>query len=226
VSTLHEEVLPSAAAGVFERLGIQPELSRFYLAGGTGAALVLGHRRSEDLDLSCERRWSWEHVAPALAAAGEVVVDRQEEGTFVGSVGDVRVSLFHYPYVLLDEPMPTRFGVPIASLRDIGCMKLVAVSQRGSRKDFVDLYHLGLEGLTVRDLLSVLPRKMPGIELNSVHVLRSLAYFEDAEAEPDPVMLVAYDWPQVREYCLRQAEALLAEVVGDEDMEAPDGRTV
>jgi hypothetical protein len=112
VSTLHEEVLPSAAAGVFVRLGKQPELSRFYLAGGTGAALILGHRRSEDLGLFCERRWSWEHVAPALAAAGEVAVDRQEEGTFVGSVGGVRVSMFHYPYVLLDEPMPTRFGIP------------------------------------------------------------------------------------------------------------------
>jgi hypothetical protein len=67
---------------------------------------------------------------------------------------------------------------------------------------------------------------MPGVEFNPVHILRSLAYFEDAEAEPDPVMLAAYDWRQVREYCLRQAEALLAGIVGDEDREAPEGGTV
>jgi hypothetical protein len=47
-----------------------------------------------------------------------------------------------------------------------------------------------------------------------VHVLCSLACFDDAEAEPDSIMLAAYDWPVVREYCLRQADALLDEIVG------------
>ncbi len=214
MSALHEEALSPETGAVFACLGRQPGLGAFYLAGGTGAALQLGHRLSLDLDLFSERRWAWERVAPALSACGLVEVDRQEEGTFVGSVGGVRVSLFHYPYVLLDEPLPTRFGVPVAGLLDIGCMKIVAVSQRGSRKDFVDIYELGRAGIGVREILAALARKMPSVELNRVHVLRSLAFFEDAETEPDPIMLVDYDWNAVREYCLRQADALLDEIVG------------
>jgi hypothetical protein len=189
-------------------------LRALYLAGGTGAALQLGHRLSADLDLFTERPWSWDRVAPTLSACGPVVVDRQEEGTFVGSVGGVRVSLFRYPYALLEEPISTRFGIPLARLLDVGCMKLVAVSQRGSRKDFVDLYELSRAGISVREILAALPVKMPAVALNPVHVLRSLAYFDDAEAEPDPIMLVPYDWSVVRGYCLRQADALLDEIVG------------
>jgi hypothetical protein len=69
-------------------------------------------------------------------------------------------------------------------------------------------------GISVREILAALPVKMPAVALNPVHVLRSLAYFDDAEAEPDPIMLVPYDWSVVRGYCLRQADALLDEIVG------------
>ncbi len=213
---LHEEALPGGSAAVFERLGKQPEFAAFYLAGGTAAALLMGHRLSEDLDLFTERPWRWERMARAMAAAGDVEIDRQEDGTFVGLVSGVRVSLFEYPYVLLEEPVPTRFGIPVAQLLDIGCMKLVAVAQRGSRKHFVDLYCLGREGFTIRELMTALQRKMPAVTPNPVHVLRSLSYFEDAEAEAEPLMLVPFEWRQVREYCQRQADSLLAEVLGEE----------
>jgi hypothetical protein len=116
--------------------------------------------------------------------------------------------------VLLAEPVATRFGVPLAGLLDIACMKLAAISQRGSRKDFIDLYELGRAGIGVREILAALALKMPAVGLNSVHVLRSLAFFQDAEAEPDPIMLVPYVWSSVREYSLRQADALLDEILG------------
>jgi len=213
VVELHEEVLSPETSSVFGCLATQASLSAFYLAGGTAAALQLGHRLSLDLDLFSERRWSWDSVSQALSACGKVTVDIQEPGTFVGSVSEVRVSLFHYPHVLIEEPVPTRFGIPLASLADIGCMKLVAVAQRGSKKDFVDIYHLGAAGYTVRDLMRLLDRKMPGVAFNPLHIIKSLAYFDDADAEPDPIMLVPYDWPAVREYCARQADALLAEII-------------
>lgn len=213
MTDLHEEVLFTETRRVFGRLGELPELASFYLAESTAAALQLGHRLSLDLDLFTERPWSWERIAPALSSVGDVVVDRQEAGTFVGSVDGVRVSLFHYPYVMLEQPIATRFGIPLASLTDIGCMKLVAIAQRGSRKDFIDLYFLGREGLTVRDIVRALSRKTPGVEWNPVHLLRALAYFEDAESEPQPVMLAPYDWADVRRYCLEQSRALLAEVL-------------
>lgn len=213
MSALHEEALSPGTRRVFRCLGAQAALGSFYLAGGTGAAIQLGHRLSEDLDLFTERPWPWQRTMSALLACGPVITDRQEEGAFVGSVDGVRVSLFHYPYVLLEEVVETPYGLPVAALLDIGCMKLVAAAQRGTRKDFVDLYHLGAAGYTVRELLATLPRKMPSAEINPMHIIRSLAFFDDAEAEPDPVMLADYDWRAVREYCLREADALLDEIL-------------
>ncbi len=216
-SPIHEEVLDTAALEVFARMGEQPELASCYLAGGTAVALQLGHRRSIDLDLFTERPWSFDRVQPALWASGELVVDRAEPGTFVGSVGGVRVSLFQYAAPLLEEPLSTRFGIPLASLIDLACMKLIAISQRGSKKDFVDLYYLGEAGIAVRDIVKVLARKYPGTQYNRIHLLRSLAFFEDAEEEADPVMLVPYSWDRVRRYVLSQSQGLLDEVAFDSE---------
>jgi ABC-type hemin transport system ATPase subunit len=92
-------------------------------------------------------------------------------------------------------------------------MKLIAVSQRGSRKDFVDLYFLGLAGVDLRHVLDTLPRKMPGIVHNRVHLARSLAYFADAESEPEPRMLVPFRWSSARDYSLARSRAILQKIL-------------
>ena len=43
------------------------------------------------------------------------------------------------------------FGV--AGVRDIALMKMVAIANLGSRKDFVDLYEILRQGQTLQDLL-------------------------------------------------------------------------
>lgn len=206
---LHEEVLSAPTAGALETLGRAPELAPFYLAGGTGLALQLGHRRSDDIDLFSERPWRWEALQPALAAAGHVEVDRQEEGTFVGRVAGVRASLFHYPYVLLEPVLPSRFGIPLAGLADVACMKVVAIVQRGSKKDFIDLFHLSCAGFTIEEVLAALARKVPGSTYSRVAVAKGLAYFDDADEEPDPKMLVPYDWGRIKRHWVAEAAALL-----------------
>ncbi|MDZ4168057.1 MAG: nucleotidyl transferase AbiEii/AbiGii toxin family protein [Coriobacteriia bacterium] len=208
----HREVIDAETASVLHILSEIPSVSGFYLAGGTAAALQLGHRQSLDLDLFTERPWSTARVLGDLAARGSMVIDRQEEGTLVGEFDGVRVSLFWYEALLLAEPVDAGLGVPLASLLDIGCMKLIAISQRGSRKDFIDLYHLAAAGVTVRDIVRALPVKYPGVRYNVVHLLRSLAYFDDAESEPEPVMLVPHDWGLVRTYAIAESTALLAEI--------------
>ncbi|MHB8869891.1 MAG: nucleotidyl transferase AbiEii/AbiGii toxin family protein [Thermoleophilia bacterium] len=217
---LHREVLDENTAALLSRLAREDAFRDFYLAGGTGLALQLGHRVSLDLGLFSERPWSAAAVLDAARALGPTVIDLESEGTLVGSIGGVRVSFFHYPYPLLEPPlrateatpdaMPT---FPLARLLDIACMKLVAVSRRGSRKDFVDLYFLDRAGVDIRSAIQALPRKMPGVEHNLVHLIRSLAYFADAESEPGPRMLVPFEWREAREHALTQSQALLQEII-------------
>jgi Nucleotidyl transferase AbiEii toxin, Type IV TA system len=194
-------------------MGASPAFRGFYLAGGTALALQLGHRTSLDLDLFSERPWLPDTLLAALRAVGPTVVDREGDGTFVGAVGGVRVSLFRYPFLLVESPVAVTDGVPLAGLRDIAAMKLVAVGRRGSRKDFVDMFFLGRAGVDVGQALDALVQKMPGVEHNPVHIARSLAYFDGAEREPEPRMLVPFDWLEARAYCLAQSRDLLRRII-------------
>jgi hypothetical protein len=207
--SLFMNVIDGAMDRLLFGLGGLKALSGFYLAGGTALALQLGHRTSVDLDLFRREEWSVEVATNALAGLGGVEVELVDSGTLWARVDDIRVSLFHYPYRLVGELVPAPWGVPLASLLDIACMKLVAVSQRGSRKDFVDLYFLARSGIAPRDALVALAQKAVGVTFNPVHIARSLAYFEDAEAEPDPAMLSPYDWPEIRRFFLSEARDIL-----------------
>lgn len=172
----------------------------FYLAGGTALAIYLRHRVSEDLDWFTENR-----IPDPLALAGELqgsgipfAVSQVERGTLHGQIHGVRVSFLEYRYPLL-FPLAEwpEFGCLLASMEDIVCMKLSAIAQRGSKKDFIDLYALMEDGLGLAKALE-LYRKRFGVE-DIAHVLYGLAYFDDAEKEKTPKMLWDVDWETVRE---------------------------
>ena len=171
----------------------------FYLAGGTAIALQLGHRRSIDFDWFLEGR-----LGDPLRLAGEI---RDEgipfqsgqiaRGTLYGSLYDVRVSFLEFHYPMLD-PLVTwpDYGCRLAGLRDLACMKLSAITQRGSRKDFVDLYALGQAGQTLPDMLAWYGEKFGVKDLG--HVLYALAYFDDAESERMPRMIWKASWDKIK----------------------------
>ena len=75
-------------------------------------------------------------------------------------------------------------------------MKLNAIAGRGSKKDFVDVYQL-LKEFTLTEMLSYYIQKYPnGSEFM---VLKSMLYFDDADNEPDPIMLRTITWNQIKE---------------------------
>lgn len=103
-----------------------------------------------------------------------------------------------YPYPTL---FPTCAMAPLAVLdpRDIACMKLQAIATRGARRDFMDLYVVAQEyGLPA--ILDWCDRKFSTTPYNEVHVRKALTYFEDAEIEPAPDMLVDLPWARVRAF--------------------------
>lgn len=87
--------------------------------------------------------------------------------------------------------------VKVASLEDIACMKLSAISSRGSKKDFIDLYFI-LQKFSLGELLALFEKKFKGVNYQMSHILKSLVYFEEAEKQPDPEFLVDVDWNEVR----------------------------
>ena len=197
--SFHDEILTVRQRKALRLLGPAAAQRDFYLAGGTAIALQLGHRRSIDFDWFLEGR-----LGDPLRLAGEI---RDEgipfqsgqiaRGTLYGSLYDVRVSFLEFHYPMLD-PLVTwpDYGCRLAGLRDLACMKLSAITQRGSRKDFVDLYALGQAGQTLPDMLAWYGEKFGVKDLG--HVLYALAYFDDAESERMPRMIWKASWDKIK----------------------------
>ncbi len=204
-----EAVVPGLLL-LMRRLAAVPMISaHFYLAGGTGLALQLGHRRSDDLDLFSPEPWPAEFLEPLLVGWGGTILV-SEARTVHASVAGVRVSFLHYPYPLV-TPCLYLEQLRLASMADIGCMKVIAISQRAEKKDFFDLMAV-LQRLSVAELKSLLLAKYGERRLNFYHILKSLLYFAEAEASPDPVSLTGTTWEEVKSFFLSREKELWQEL--------------
>jgi len=169
-----------------------------YLAGGTAVYLYFRHRLSVDIDFFTSSRFTPElFLAKMKENFDEVIVELMERDTIILFVSpeQIKFSLFHYPYPLLSPPvfMPIVEGLtcPIASLKDIAAMKAVGINQRGSLKDFIDLYYILRETGLDFDGISSLTIKKYGLSPHyDYHLRTSFVYFDDAEKEVDQVVML------------------------------------
>jgi predicted nucleotidyltransferase component of viral defense system len=190
-----------------------PQIPEFYLAGGSAAALYLGHRVSVDLDFFTEREsYQSEPLIQSIQRVGNLKIQQQSRGTLVGLLDNVQISFFTYPYALLEVPGSLE-GIRIASLLDISLMKIIAISQRGKMRDFVDLFFLCQEKFTLIDLLNFIPRKYPAITYASYQLLRSLVYFTDAEEDVPPRPLIDWEWNEIKEFFRNEVKVIMQQMV-------------
>lgn len=76
-------------------------------------------------------------------------------------------------------------------------MKILAISDRGSKKDFVDLFVL-LKKYSFHDILKFFIEKYKDYNYNMLHVLKSLVYFFDADLDPEPVYINLINWAEIK----------------------------
>ena len=185
----------------------RPDLEGWTLARGTGLALQMGHRISEDFDFFRTDPMNVNRLHEVLRLAGEVETLQEDDRTLTVLIARTKVSFFSVPEPFLFPGQPYVFFT-LADPRDIALMKLAAISGRGSRKDFIDLYVILRTGLSLEECLKRLPEKY-GSRANAYHILKSLTYFEDAEGEPMPRMLEPFNWDECKAFFVREAHAIV-----------------
>jgi predicted nucleotidyltransferase component of viral defense system len=176
-------------------------LSDFNLVGGTALALQIGHRISIDLDLFTdknfnpseirtllEQKYTIQNVVESKNGLTQQIEFPQQSGNFI------KVDIVKYTYKLLKQAVVID-GIRMLSIEDIIPMKLSAVSNRGSKKDFYDIYYL-LKDYNLHEMIALFEKKFSNY--NSFYVTKSLIYFEDAEKEPDPKVLADVSWDEVK----------------------------
>jgi len=208
---VHTGILTTAQLAVLEGLTTVPTVREFYLAGETALALRHGHRRSVDFDFFRAGLLDAQELLLALEDTFSELerLPAGAETVYVRLCG-VTTSFFRYPYRQLESVESTPWGFGIASDPDIAAMKIEAIAGRGSRKDFVDLRVLCRAGLTLDGVFELFERKYGTRRTDRYHRLRALAYFDDAEQEPMPDMLVPFDWDEATRFFTAEATRLLA----------------
>jgi hypothetical protein len=179
----------------------------FYLAGGAALCLRLAHRVSIDLDLFTPGEFDPNQLLRELEAAGVPGKNaRTQPSALWIDVEGVETSFMPFRYPTLKEP-DVGLGLPIASLEDIAAMKIEAVSSRGARKDFVDLFFIcRADGWSLQRALAAYSARFASANPDVGHRVKALTYFEDAEREPDLLMLKPAPWDEVRAYFEREVE--------------------
>ena len=202
-----QEIISKKTKANLEILNKEAMLKNFYLAGGTGAALQLRHRVSLDLDFFTREDIDAKILIQKIKTLGIFSIERETENTIIGIFSGTRVSFLKYDYPLLFDLKQIK-GVNVADLRDIGCMKTDAISSRGMKRDFIDLFFICKELISLKDLLSLFKKKYNSVNYNMLHILKSLAYFEDAENNPMPKMIVPTSWQEVKSFFKKEIKKI------------------
>lgn len=216
---MFEQILSKTAKKSLALLG-QLELSKkAYLAGGTAMALQLGHRFSFDFDFFTPQEFEAKVLVQLFQKKlANFKLERTAWGTIYGYIQEsatkkARFSFLYYQYPLLFTPQ-NYLGVNLAHLKDIGAMKIAAISDRGTKRDFIDLYFLCQENiLELKEALSLYDQKFKTLGQNKIHILRSLTYFDDAEQENMPKMIKEVNWENVQEFFIKEVKKISKEIL-------------
>jgi predicted nucleotidyltransferase component of viral defense system len=203
---LYRETVEFSTLELLRRLLSLAPFNDFALAGGTALALQYGHRISVDLDLFVGSSFNTEEALQSIKESEvSFQVLGQGKNTLNLVIEGVKVDLLSHQYPQLSEQIDLE-GIRLMSIKDIAAMKLSAMAQRGSKKDFFDVDEL-LKHFSLRELISFYSKKYN--EQNLFYLLKSMTYFEDAEAEPNPKVLNGVSWMDVKSNLIKAANSYI-----------------
>lgn len=212
----HLEIVPPKTRKALDLLSRQSWLkhSQWYLAGGTALALQAGHRSSIDLDFFFPRGTF--DLVPLLERLKKFDWKTRivKQGTVYGELLGAKVSFIAYPF-FVPKFKPSWYGaIRVLHPRDIGVMKIIAISQRGRKRDFFDLYWCANNVEPLEEIIRRLNIQYPTIGHNYHHILKSLVYFDDAEADPMPKIFFKAAWKEVKRFFQKEAAILTKKLIG------------
>jgi hypothetical protein len=197
---LQKESIDKTVFDLISTLQGKDYLKDFILVGGTGLALIIGHRKSVDIDLFTFKDFVAEQLLEKLESDFAFQMDYIGGNTIKGSSAGIKVDLLTHKYPSIGDTIEIE-NIRIASVDDISAMKVNSVANDGTRvKDFIDLYFLLTEhDYNVERLLRNYKAKYS--QRNAMHALKSLSYFEDVDLSDWPELnkRIEISWDEIQE---------------------------
>ena len=187
--------ISSSTLELLKNIQKQDIFKNLRLVGGTSLALQIGHRTSIDIDLFGDLTNKDKlDINKVLSKLGDLKSLSSTNNINIYTLNDIKIDIvnYHYPW-LKDELIIDQLR--LASIEDISAMKLAAITGRGSKKDFIDLYFI-LQKYTLGKIIEFYQEKYAD---GSVFlVLKSLSYFDDADLEVMPKMFDKISWEEIK----------------------------
>lgn len=195
---MKDQVLPKATLDLLARIDPTSLPEQTYLAGGTACALWFGHRLSKDLDFFVGNEFVVDQWRQKWESELGFKMFNQDWQTLEGEVRGVKLAMFYYKYPLIEPPEPFK-NIKIAKLKDLAAMKLEAIVNRGTKRDFVDLYFL-IKQFGLRNMFAYYDSKYGNLEERELLLKKALIYFDEAEEDEMPNMVIPTDWDKIKKY--------------------------
>ena len=195
---MHPECVEEKARLTMSRVGPTLGMHGGVLAGGTGLALHLGHRISDDLEFFTQQVFRPSDILEELQGfAGVVETVTMGDDAMTVQADGARLLLTQTPARFAESTTKLN-GCDVAGVVDIATMKLVAVSQGGTRSDFVDLYTV-LQTVPFRKVARNAFERYGVTALEPLVIGKGLVWFERADVEDDPVYVgTPVTWDHIR----------------------------
>lgn len=189
--------------------------SKWYLAGGTALALQAGNRKSYDLDFfTTDIDFDEKKLLARFIRNLDWKVEIEEKNTIYGELFGSKVSFIAYPFFI---PLHKKIQYGLISVLqpiDIAVMKIIAVSQRGKKRDFFDLYWCAHHIEPLEQTIKRLKKQYPTVAHDYHHILKSLVYFEDAESDPSPEINFKANWNEIKKFFTKEIPRITAKIIG------------
>ena len=198
---MHKECFPAEGWKILKKLKDIANKHNAVLGGETALALHIGHRISVDLDFFTVTEFRVESLISGIRkTSSSFNVIAEGEDFLTANVDGIKISVFKYDYPFMDK-LTSYKGIKIAGLLDIAAMKIIAVSQRGTKRDFIDLYFI-LQNTPFYKIACHMIKRFGRERINPVHIGKSLVYFSDADSNPEPEYVKGKDvrWDKIKTF--------------------------
>ena len=190
---LYKETVESRTLDLIKLLMADSRLGTFFMVGGTALSLQIGHRISIDIDLFIQKEFDSLDLKRYMEEVYGMTDAKAIKNGLFGFVNDIKIDLIAHQYPLIQSLQEVE-EIRMASLQDIGAMKLHAIVQNGSRyKDFIDMYFL-LEHEPLQVFTNAYEKKY--FPESSINVAKNgLVYFDDIDYTV-PIKLIKEPLPK------------------------------
>ncbi len=204
---LYKETVEPHTLGSLSSLMEMPQLNQFRLVGGTALSLLLGHRKSIDLDLFTDMTFDREQILNSLASKFQDFTFIQEKSSrlLFTTIDDVKVDFvntfekFAFREVVIED-------IRFAATKDTIALKLNAICGRGAKKGFWDLYAL-TKKYSFGEMFGFYEAHYPNNSL--MMVVKSIPYFAEAESDIDPISFDGVTWETIKKNILKNSIHIL-----------------